>query len=476
MEASAEDILKVKRLTVSKTGGRVLDGISFSLQKGDHVAITGPSGSGKTQLGLALASKNPMNGIEWSPVLRSEGIVWVEQQHHFKNLSNTGEFYYQQRYNANDAADAVTVDDYLGGNAARRQELLEGMSIAYLSPVPLLQLSNGENKKVQLAKALLAGPEVLILDRPFTGLDVATRQYLHALINELAAKGILLLLITGADEMPACINKVISLEEGRLVAMEGREEFERRRLPGKREERTRKFDLSLLERMIGTPSILFERVVHMKNVNVRYGDKHILRDINWEVKAGERWLLSGPNGVGKSTLLSLITADNPQAYANEIYLFDRKRGSGESIWDIKKRIGYLSPELHVFFDQSATCFEVIASGLFDTIGLFRQVPEQQVRLVHDWMELAGILPLFNKRLFELSVGQQRLVLLLRALVKNPPLLILDEPYQGLDDEQQEEFSLLIDAICTTGNKTLLFVTHEVNRVPSCVNKRKTIGN
>src|SRR5688572_13384763 len=117
----------------------------------------------------------------------------------------------------------------------------------------------------------------------------------------------------------------------------------------------------------------------MKKVSVQYGDKIILDEVNWKVMKGERWLLSGPNGAGKSTLLSLITADNPKAYANSIFLFGKKRGSGESIWDIKKKIGFISPELHLFFDQGTSCFDVIASGLFDTIGLFRQLSAAQQR-------------------------------------------------------------------------------------------------
>jgi molybdate transport system ATP-binding protein len=208
----------------------------------------------------------------------------------------------------------------------------------------------------------------------------------------------------------------------------------------------------------------------MKSVQVRYGDKQILRDINWEVKKGERWLLTGPNGAGKSTLLSLITADNPQAYSNEIYLFDKKRGTGESIWDIKKKIGYLSPELHVFFDHSSTAFEAIASGLFDTIGLFRQLSEEQTNLVQNWMSLAGVEDIRDKRLYQLSAGEQRIVLLVRALVKNPPLLILDEPCQGLDENKQAELLELINAVCVYGNKTLIFVTHYFDARPACVTK------
>ena len=206
----------------------------------------------------------------------------------------------------------------------------------------------------------------------------------------------------------------------------------------------------------------------MKNVTVEYGDKKILDNINWKVMQGERWLLTGPNGAGKSTLLSLITADNPKAYANEIYLFSKRRGTGESIWDIKKKIGFLSPELHVFFNQFSTCFETVASGLFDTIGLFRQLSDEDIETIDRWMQIGNISKLANKRLHELSLGEQRVVLLTRAMVKDPPLFILDEPCQGLDDERKSELIDLINEMCVAGNKTLIYVSHYENERPASI--------
>jgi molybdate transport system ATP-binding protein len=220
----------------------------------------------------------------------------------------------------------------------------------------------------------------------------------------------------------------------------------------------------------GQPPSTFHFAVKMQHVEIKYAGKKILDNINWQVRNGERWSLSGPNGSGKSTLLSLINADNPQAYANDIYLFDRKRGTGETIWDIKKKIGFVSPELHLYFDKGITCFNVVASGLFDTIGLFRKINEQQSSLVIKWMQLLKIEHLRNKFLFQLSNSGQRLILLARALVKNPPLLILDEPCQGLDDNQVHTFKNLINEICLAGNKTLIYVSHYPEEIPACVTK------
>jgi molybdate transport system ATP-binding protein len=212
----------------------------------------------------------------------------------------------------------------------------------------------------------------------------------------------------------------------------------------------------------------FSVAIKMVGTNVTYNDRKILDNINWEVKKGECWSVSGHNGSGKSTLLSLVNGDNPQAFANEIYLFDRKKGTGETIWEIKQKIGYVSPELHHYFDAAATCFEVVASGLFDTIGLFKKLSTKQRAIVNQWMELLRIYA-FDKRLFkQLSNGEQRLVLLARALVKNPPLLILDEPCQGLDQEVAAQFITLINDICVHMKKTLVYVSHYKEEIPPCV--------
>lgn len=465
-----ENVLEVNELSVRKASLQVLADVSFTLRKGDHLAITGTAGSGKTTLALALAGKIFFNGtIRYAGDLHGR-IVWVEQEHHFKNLSNTSSFYYQQRFNSADAEDAISVAEYLGGIDISSNELLRPFEIGPLMDKPLIQLSNGENKKVQIARALLSSPAVLVLDQPFVGLDVSARAFLHQRIDELAAKGLLIILVTQHTEIPACITRVISLDKSKPAIFMERETFGQQvaAMPRKK---VHQLNEQLLKRLLTVSANgQLSAVIRMKDVHVSYGDKRILRDVNWEVKEGERWLLSGPNGAGKSTLLSLITADNPQAYANEIYLFGRKRGSGESIWEIKKRIGYLSPEMLLFFESGNSVFEAVASGLFDTIGLFRQLGDEQVQRVYDWLDLLGIRPLARKRLNELSAGEQRRTLLARALIKDPPLLILDEPCQGLDEETEADLLELINSICVEGNKTLIYVTHYANNRPACVDK------
>jgi molybdate transport system ATP-binding protein len=181
--------------------------------------------------------------------------------------------------------------------------------------------------------------------------------------------------------------------------------------------------------------------------------------------------VAGHNGSGKSTLISLINGDNPQAFANQIWLFDKRKGSGESIWDIKQKTGFVSPELHHYFESSSTCFHVIASGLFDTMGLFRKLNASQQTLTEQWMECMQVAHLSERLYHNLSDGEQRKVLLTRSLVKNPPLLLLDEPCQGLDTLATTQFIAMINDICIQLKKTMIYVSHYEAEIPGCVSNR-----
>jgi molybdate transport system ATP-binding protein len=478
----AENFLSLEGLTVTLGGRNVLNDLDLNILHGQQWAITGASGSGKSVLAHTLMGRHFHSGqlTFFKPINKAI----VEQQHRFLNRSGTSDLYYQQRFNASDADQTMTVAQeltpYFPGTGAAGQDLLnwEWLDNLHIRPLltrPLIQLSNGENKRVQLAIALLENPDLLILDNPFLGLDTEGRATLHQIINRLAAKGIQLLLITSTSvrELPAAITHVARLEEGKWAFSGPKEQFR----PDVKPVREISLDSGILRELqqYSTPAG-FSTAVRMTDVHVHYGEKTLLEHIDWEVKKGERWNVSGPNGAGKSTLLSLITADNPQAYANDIWLFDRRRGSGETIWEVKQKIGFVSPELHLYFDYGATCFQVIASGLFDTIGLFRPLTDEQTRQISLWMKLLSLDGLRSFRLAQLSTGQQRMVLLARALIKNPPMLILDEPCQGLDEEQTGYFRQLIGLLCEAFGTTLIYVSHYKEEIPDCVDRFLRLEN
>eukprot|EP01136_Pigoraptor_vietnamica_P005169 Opistho-1_new@36395 len=424
-------LLQVTGLTVQLSGRPVLQDLSFSLTEGQRLAVIGASGSGKSSLIKALAGQCFSRGEIIFQHNRRPKMAVISQQHQFKNLSNLNSFYYQQRFNSNDAEDAPTVTEVLSEittDTTLLEETLALLQISHIADTRLIQLSNGEHKRFQLAQAVLQNAEWLLLDSPYTGLDIAARAMLNKLLDTLAARGIHYLLVTADSDIPASVTHVAVLANGKLEQMMPRAEYLAQPTLTKQ---SNVISDGFIDSCKTIPPAYrypdFSVAIRMVNTSVVYHNRAILSHINWEVKKGECWSISGHNGSGKSTLLSLVNGDNPQAFANEIYLFDRRKGSGESIWDIKQKIGYVSPELHHYFDSAATAFEVVASGLFDTIGLFRQLSLQQRSIVEQWIAVLDLNNISQQYFRQLSNGQQRLVLLARALVKNPPMLILDEP-------------------------------------------------
>jgi molybdate transport system ATP-binding protein len=463
-------LIELKEISLRLGSELVLDDVNLKIEKGQTLAITGASGSGKTSLAKVIMGDFFHGGtVEFRDFSDDLHIEFISQEHKFRNLSNTSDFYYQQRFNASDSDLSLKVSDLLTDDGKTYEnKWIDLLHLRELLDRPLIQLSNGENKRLQLAQKLQSSPNVLILDNPFLGLDVSGRAVLENILSVLKDQGVQIILITGPSSIPSLITHVAVLDKGRLTFYGPKQKFldEHASLL----HHGARIDQHLMSALNTSDIGDFDFAVRMIDVHIQYGEKIVLDNLNWEIRRGECWSLSGPNGAGKSTLLSLITGDNPQAYANEIYLFDRKRGTGESIWDIKRKIGYVSPELHLFFDQGASCWEIMASGFFDTIGLFRVLNAGQKSAVKTWLKILNLEDCENKALRSMSRGQQRLALLGRALIKAPPMLVLDEPCQGLDEHQTADFIALVNSICVGFGTTLIYVSHYLQDVPSVVNK------
>lgn len=465
--------LRMESLGVKIGGKEILRDISLEIRAGEQWAVFGEAGTGKTVWAHTLAGGHMFSGSidfpERKGIRLEKNVLVVDQQHRFRDLQNQSNFYYQQRYNSFDAEATITVREDLSGLEGSNQslskpELLDTFHLTALLDEPLIQLSNGENKRIQILKAVLRFPYLLILDEPFTGLDTEGRQLLDGILEKLSRAGQRLLLFSSRDHLPGCFNRQARLQQGTLA-------------PVKKEMAVRSFSSAALIRSEKDfPSSLsfaypdFQYAVRMHQVNIRYEEKNILEGIDWELRKGSRCVLTGHNGAGKSTLLSLVTGDNPQAYANEIYLFDRRRGTGESIWEIKQKTGFLSPELQLYFDPSATAFTALASGLFDTIGLFRSLSDIQEKLVMEWLELLDCTSYSHRLLSSLPMGIQRLILLGRAMIKTPPLLVLDEPCQGLDASQTGFAINMIDRYCRIYQSTLIYVSHYTEDYPPAMDQ------
>ena len=470
-------LLQLLDATLRRPSGFTLTSLNWSLRQGEHWAVLGPVGSGKSLFVDALAGRVPISkGQFLHPVgpLQTQ-VELVARDYTFDWRVAGGAQYYQQRFNAQAMETVPTVRDALQGlirpvgtinlasvplppptcSDAELTAIAAQMRLEHLLDQPLTALSNGETRRTLLARSLLRRPRILLLDNPFSGLDADSRQLLHATLEQVAQSGVSLVMVVDERDLPRFITHRLVLNTADVPA------------PASHNPPT----LTPEPDYPAGATPLFTNAVRMRGVTVRYGAKTVLNRIDWTVRRGEKWALLGPNGSGKSTLLSLITADNPQAYANAIELFDRRRGTGESIWSIKQRIGFVSPELHLYFPRQTRVREVIASGLFDTMGLFRKLTPSQADLVDAQLRSLDLWSLRDQPLSALSAGHQRWALLGRALIKSPPLLVLDEPTQGLDEARIDQFRQLIDERCIRHpDQTLIYVTHYPDELPRCVDQ------
>lgn len=345
---------------------------------------------------------------------------------------------------------------------------------------PLLQkrfkyLSTGETRKTLLCRTLMSSPELLILDEPFDGLDVASRQQLGLLLSQLSQQGITLIVVLNRfNDIPDFIENVGVIAECQLIKTGKRQELLQDQVIEQLRtlESLQNIHLPDTDEFPATLSDELPRVI-LRHGYVQYNEKPIINDLNWQVNAHENWQIVGPNGAGKSTLLSLITGDHPQGYCNDLTLFGRKRGSGETIWDIKKHIGYVSSSFHLDYRVSSSVKNVLLSGYYDSIGIYCTTSDKQNKLADEWLSLLNLTKQANQPFQSLSWGQQRLVLIARALVKHPTLLILDEPLQGLDQLNRELVKGWIDLLIKKGHSQLLFVSHHAEDAPNCITHRLT---
>ncbi|MBR4130293.1 MAG: ATP-binding cassette domain-containing protein [Bacteroidaceae bacterium] len=436
---------------------RMAEPINLEIKRGEQIAIVGDNAAGKSRLVEVLTGHYPLlqNEVHYefsSSKLRlvSENLKYISFRDAYGPQNST--YYYQRRWNLGDQSEEDS---------------------------PLIVLSSGELRKYQINKALASNPRILILDNPFIGLDAPSRKDFRELLERLTRETELLviLVLSKRDDIPDFITHVLPIEGLRLLPKMTLEEYRKQytALPKPQlNEKIKNWIADLPVRELNDSDFYPAsggEILRFKDVSIKYGNRTILQPLNWTVHEGERWALTGKNGSGKSTLLSLVCADNPQAYACDIQLFGHRRGTGESIWEIKRHIGYVSPEMHRAYLKDIPAIDVVASGLNDSVGLYVRPKPEQKQICLDWMQVFGVEEVSDRSFLQLSSGEQRLCLLARAFVKDPELLILDEPLHGLDDRNRELVRQIIEQFCLRPRKTLVMVSHYEEELPHCIDHR-----
>ncbi len=337
-----------------------------------------------------------------------------------------------------------------------QEELLhDSFKINTANNKTLKSMSSGEQKKALLQYIINKKPAFIIIDNVFDNLDTSAQGYILTTLQQVSSTTLIIQIFSRVKDILPFITTAVIIKNNKVVKQE----------PINKYVKEKSLTLNEVFKTTIPPPLQIcklpgEPLVQLINVNVSYNDRPIINNINWTICAGEFWQLSGPNGSGKSTMLSLITGDNPKGYGQNIVLFGMQKGTGETVWDIKQHIGYLTPNMTQFFPRLDTVENMVLSGFYDSVGLYTKPGELQIKLAREWLNTIDLFAERNTPFCFLPLGKQLMVLVARAMVKHPPLLILDEPTSGLDDKSIQIFTSLINKIATESKTAILYVSHQ----------------
>lgn len=467
-------LIQLENVDVALAGVRVLHDITWQLQRGEHWAILGGNGSGKsTLLKLLRAELTPAPGCTGRRVYAFDGevqttAVGIKEKIALVSPELQGR-YLQQEWRLTGLQ--VVHSGFLGGDyvyerptAAQLQlarDIIEKIGIEPFLKRNVQELSTGELRKVLIARALAGAPRVLVCDEVCDGLDAASRAGLLQALERVASDGTQLLYTTHrAEELIPAITHRLMLERGR-VAESG--ELKHRSTP-KSTASHRRIQATDSGRPASlSPKTDFQSLIRIESANVFLAEKQVLENIHLEIRRGQNWAILGSNGSGKSTLLKLILGDLHPALGGRVQRF--AFSPRNTLWQVKRKIGYVSPELQANYREPVTGAEAIASGFFSSIGLMMKVTRPQRQRIANLLRTLRLQELAEKNVLQMSYGEVRLILLARALVHKPELLICDEPFDGLDAATRLEISQILERIARNGT-TLVVVTHHAADLPA----------
>ena len=437
-----------------------LQHLNWEVQSGQHWVISGGNGAGKSALIAALTGTGNIISGQLQGLPERIGVVSFAAQEALINQE-------RQKDDA-DILDVISIgtpvrniifDDCLDPQTA--QKMITKFALDYLLDRAFRKLSTGESRKVMLVRALSCKPQLLLLDEPFEGLDIDTFALLQDYLQELALQVPMIMVLNRFDEIPAFITHIAYMEQGQLLHQIDKQDTEAyNNLYQLLHLKTTELSVPACDPLSSIPKLdPSQPLVRLTDLTIKYDEFVLIDKLNWTIEPNQHWQLSGPNGAGKTAVLSIITGDHPQCYNNDILVFGFQRGQGESIWQIKQFIGYVSTALQWEYRVQISLRNVIISGFYDSIGLYSKASDRQKSIADQWLALLGMSDRADQPFQKLSYGDQRLLLIARAMVKHPPLLILDEPCLGLDDINRQLVLALIEKICAGSETAVIYVNH-----------------
>ncbi|MBQ8776613.1 MAG: ATP-binding cassette domain-containing protein [Treponema sp.] len=521
-------LISIKNCAVSDSKKTFIKNVNWELKNGDFWLVFGENGGGKAEFLRALCGIGPekfvlncednseyfndfLDSCDCEIVSLEQAAKLIEEERlndesEFVDggvdIGRTGRFYIAQKIYETENKKLLKNEPL-----PAKMQNLENDGVVKLCGISkildrgLKYMSTGEIRRTMLAAALLSKKKFLVLSNPFAGLDVESRKILFDFVCGIGSTGsslgstgfrgpIVVLCMDRWHEIPESITHVIEFSNKEVSFCGKKQDFLLFKNFEKADETDNLVDFSMqFSETLEDSSVCVkdddldsgnlqnqsdskeseEILFELKNVNVGWDGKLVLKNLSWKLKKGEHWLIQGPNGCGKTTLLELITGDNKQVYCNDVTIFGIKRGSGESIWDIKKHLGIVSYRLHVEYRMvgNTSIQNVIISGFKDSIGLYETPTDVEIQIAKKWLSLAGFEGRELESFGSLSYGEQRAILILRSVVKSPKILILDEPCHGLDENYRKKILNLMELIAEKGKTTMLHVTHDITEILSC---------
>ena len=467
-------MIQFLQLRAELANGQTLSIPDLKINSQEYWAILGTNGSGKSALSaLFSGGLNPFDGrVTDLKSLKVKMVSFEEQQALIDR---------ERERDDSDILDVITEGTLViellkevSQDERAIHQWVERFGLAHVLRKGFRKLSTGETRKVILIRALLADADFVVFDEPFDGLDFQSQQTLKEALDDLKSKGRqFILILNRLDEVPNWVTHLGFLHQFQLLVQGTKPEVLNHSIV-KTLLHFNEQNFVLPEKDPCSPKLQLnadQPLVRLNDGKVAYSDRLIFKNLSWVIHQGEHWAVLGPNGCGKSTLLNLISGDHPQCYANDLTVFGIQRGSGESIWDVKQHLGQISAALQWEYRASTNVISTVLSGLFDSIGLYNAVEDHQKKLAMDWLDQIHLRDKANASLHQLSYGEQRLVLIARAMIKQPALLILDEPCQGLDEANRYLVLGFIEKLADQKQTTLLYVTHHAGDLLDCFDKK-----